>query len=150
MYEMIQFPGCNLDSIQVSALDAQASFSALTDSTEDLIDITDQKRMRAALRKSDEKFAKAFSESPIITTISDFNDDDRLIEVNQAFEAVVGYTRQEAIGRTSRDLQLWNDPKEFHEAVRLYRKNGSLRGFEYRFRTKAGEVRTGLISAAVT
>jgi len=113
-------------------------------------DITDQKRMQAALRKSDEKFAKAFSLSPIITTISDFNDNDRLIEVNRAFEEIVGYSRGEAIGRTSGELRLWNHIEEFNEAVRLYRANGSLRGFEYRFRTKSGDVRTGLISAAVT
>src|SRR5271170_2337696 len=105
------------------------NLSALIESTDDMVlaSDTERKRMEAALLRSEEKFAKAFSSSPIITTISDFKDDDRLIEVNAAFEEVTGYRREEVIGRTTGELKLWYNLEEFREAVRQFRERGSLR-----------------------
>jgi PAS domain S-box-containing protein len=111
------------------------------------IDITERKRMVAALRTSKEQFAKAFLSSPAVTTVSDLDDGDRLLDVNEAFEKVSGYRREEAIGRTSKELGLWADPGEYDEATKQFRAAGGLRNFEYHFRRKNGYVGTGLISA---
>ena len=49
------------------------------------LDITERKRMEEELRKSEEKFSKAFMESPMALTITSTRD-HRYLEVNEAFE----------------------------------------------------------------
>ncbi len=109
-------------------------------------DITERRRMQEALRKSEEKFAKAFLCSPAIMALTDLAEGGRLIDVNGTFEQVTGYGREEAIGRTAGELGLWVDAGEFEESVRLFGDSGRLSGFERRFRTKTGEIRSGLTS----
>ncbi|HMD69759.1 MAG TPA: PAS domain S-box protein [Bryobacteraceae bacterium] len=110
-------------------------------------DITARKRMEETLRKSEEKFAKAFLFSPAIMALADLAEGGRLIDVNGTFEQVTGYRREEAIGRTANELGLWVDPREFEESLKQFQDTGRLCGFERRFLTKTGEVRTGLTSA---
>jgi PAS domain S-box-containing protein/putative nucleotidyltransferase with HDIG domain len=111
-----------------------------------LLDITERKRAEEALRKSEEKFAKAFQASPLIVVISRVRD-AYLIEVNESLEKVMGYTREEAIGRTSLELGLWVNPAERERIVQILLANGRLRNEETLFRTKSGEVITCLYSA---
>lgn len=108
---------------------------------------TQWRRMHDALVKSEEKFAKAFLCSPAITTLSNLDDGDRIIEVNTAFERLMGFPREEVIGRTSAELGLWVDPGEFSAAVEQFKADGKICDFEYHFRRKGGEVGVGLISA---
>lgn len=103
-------------------------------------DITERKQ-------SEEKFATAFRSSPAAVTLTDLDDDNRLIDVNEAFERVTGYRRNEVIGRTTQELGLWVDPNQRAEAIRQVRANGKLSDFEFRFRRKSGDVGIGLISA---
>src|SRR5262249_37895702 len=69
-------------------------------------DVTEQKRMERALRLSEEKFSKAFLASPYAIVISGM-EDGRLIEVNDSFLRIMGFAREESIGRTSFELGLW-------------------------------------------
>ena len=110
-------------------------------------DITERKQMVEALRKSEERFAKTFLSSPAVTCLTDLDDGDRFLDVNEAFEKVSGYGRDEAIGRTTGELALWADPREYEEATVQFRAAGGLRNFEYHFRRKSGDIGTGLISA---
>ncbi len=109
-------------------------------------DITERKRMREALRRSEEKFEKAFLCSPAIMALTDLTEGGRLIDVNDAFEKVTGYRREEAIGRTANELGMWVDGREFEESVRQFQDTGRLCGFECRFLTKAGDIRSGSTS----
>ena len=112
-------------------------------------DITERKRAEAALRKSEEKFAKAFLSSPAAVALSDFNDDGRFVDVNETFELVNGYRRDEAIGRTALELGMWADVADFDKCVEQFLAAGRLRNFEHRFRRKNGEIGIGLTSADV-
>ena len=109
-------------------------------------DITSQKKAEAALRQSEEKFSKIFRSSPDWVAIS-LLDDGRLIDVNDAFLKITGYSREEVIGKTSAELGLWVDPGERKRVVGLMREKRELRDHEVRFRLKSGEVRTFLRSA---
>ena len=102
-------------------------------------DITERKQ-------SAEKFAKAFRSSPAAATLTDLDDHNRLIEVNEAFERITGYRRDEVVGRSSKELGLWVDPRESADYVRQARENGRIRDFEFRFRRKSGDIAIGLIS----
>jgi PAS domain S-box-containing protein len=109
-------------------------------------DITKRKQAEEALRKSEEKFTKAFQESPIIVVITRV-EDGCFIEVNESFEKIVGYTRAEALGRTSLELGLFVNPAERERLVSIMLKNGRLRNEEILYRTKGGKVITTLYSA---
>jgi two-component system, cell cycle sensor histidine kinase and response regulator CckA len=109
-------------------------------------DITEQKKVADALRKSEEKFSKIFRASPIAESILAW-DDSRILDVNEAFERVTGYRRDEAIGRTTADLELWVDAEQGEAALAQLRTSGFLRNFEHRFRRKDGDVGVGLLSA---
>ncbi len=69
-----------------------------------LRDITQQQRSEAALKASEEKFAKAFHSSPDAITITE-RDTGRYLEVNDGFCRLTGYRAEEAIGRTV--YQIW-------------------------------------------
>jgi PAS domain S-box-containing protein len=107
-------------------------------------------RMEAeqALRTSEEKFSKAFHASPdsiVITRAAD----GTYIDVNEAFQEITGYSREEVIGRSSTELKLWADPDARMVMLRLLNQYGHVRNLDVRFRVKSGEVRELLWSADV-
>jgi PAS domain S-box-containing protein len=107
-------------------------------------DITKRKQTEEALRESEEKFSKAFQSSPLAVAITRMPD-GQFIEVNQTFEVLSGYSRDEVIGLTSLDLGLINlEDREMGQ--RTLQELGSFRNLEIRFYTKSGEERIGLFS----
>jgi PAS domain S-box-containing protein len=111
-------------------------------------DVTEQKHMEKALRNSEEKFSKAFRCSPEILSINSLKE-GRFIEVNEAFEAQSGYTRAEVIGRTDADLGIWLDLLDRDPLGEYIFKDGRIREQELRLRTKAGQLRTVLVSIEI-
>jgi len=116
-------------------------------------DVTERKFVEVALqasearlRVSEEKFSKAFRASPDAIVISSLAD-GRLLEVNDIFLQLSGFTREEAIGRTSLELGLWLNPKEREQMVALVKRDGEVRDLEIRFIMKSSQVRTILTSA---
>jgi diguanylate cyclase (GGDEF)-like protein/PAS domain S-box-containing protein len=111
-------------------------------------DIGPIRRMVEALRTSEAQFASAFRSTPGPATISTMGD-GRLLEVNDAFVEVMGYTEQEAIGRTTQDLGLWVEQRDRGVVLERLARDGQVRGFDYRFRTRTGEVKHGIFSADI-
>jgi PAS domain S-box-containing protein len=110
------------------------------------IDITDRKRAEAALSESEERFAKAFNASPLALTISSLVD-GTLVEVNDTFVRVSGYSREEALGKTTIELGLWARPDDRTEELNTIREKGQVKNTEYSFRTRDGNEIIGLLSA---
>lgn len=109
--------------------------------------LDDPARLRAALLESEARFAAAFNASPHVMTISRLSD-GRYLRVNDACHAVTGYSREEMIGRTSTELQIFPYPEGRNRLVHALRA-GSVRNLEIDLRTKEGEIRTVLLSAEV-
>ncbi|RJR16048.1 MAG: PAS domain S-box protein [Nitrospiraceae bacterium] len=109
-------------------------------------DITRRKQAEMALRLSEEKFEKAFRSSPTLITLCTL-EDNRFIEVNDAFLENSGYNREEVIGRESKELHIWTDPAEMERVMGLLREDGIVSNYELSLRTKAGDVITVLWSA---
>ena len=103
-------------------------------------------RIDAALRESQERFEKAFNSGPLVFTLSSLKD-GRLVEVNDTFVEVTGYSREEAIGKTSLELGLWSSSKDRDDEMSTVRDIGHVRNLEYSFRTRTGAEIIGLLSA---
>jgi two-component system cell cycle sensor histidine kinase/response regulator CckA len=100
-------------------------------------DVTERKRAAEALKKSEEKFSKFFMAAPAGISVSSLSE-GRILDVNQEFEKMLGYRRDEIIGRTSFELDLWLDPKDRENIVRLLRAEGKVKDLELRMRAKGG------------
>jgi PAS domain S-box-containing protein len=109
-------------------------------------DITERKEEERSLRESEEKFAKAFRCSPQPFTLSTIVE-DRYLDVNDAFELTTGYTREEALGRTTEEMGIWEDRPEREKLVQKALRGERIRNVECRFRKKNGEIFIGLLSA---
>jgi PAS domain S-box-containing protein len=110
------------------------------------IDVTNRKETEAALRESEERFSKAFKASPLVLTISSLTTGE-LIEVNETFVNATGYSREEAVGKTTLELGLWKNSPEREAEMEAVRTLGQLSNAEYTFCTKTGEEIIGLLAA---
>ncbi|MEP6704600.1 MAG: PAS domain S-box protein, partial [Acidobacteriota bacterium] len=99
-----------------------------------------------ALRESQERFAKAFNSGPLVFTLSSLKD-GRLVEVNDTFVRVTGYSREEALGKTSVELGLWKNTGDREVEMDFVRTVGQVRDLEYTFHTRDGREIIGLLSA---
>jgi len=109
-------------------------------------DLTERKQAESALRLSEEKFAKAFRISPDAVNINRLAD-GKYIDANEGFLRAMGYVREEVIGRTSLELNIWDRPEDRSAFVRRLQKDGEVRNLEVKFRRKDGGIVVGLISS---
>ncbi|MDD2050447.1 sensor domain-containing protein [Pseudomonas putida] len=110
-----------------------------------LRDITQQQRAEAALKSSEEKFAKAFHSSPDAITITEV-DSGRYLEVNDGFCRLTGYSASEVIGRTSNEIGIWADDKQRAVLVSELQEKGRVHHREMLGRNKRGEILTVEVS----
>ncbi len=110
-----------------------------------LRDITERKRAEESLRKSEEKFAKAFLASPEAITITSM-EDGKYVEVNDVFLRKTGFRRDEVIGRTSIELGIWVDAADRQRFLEELTAKGALRDFAVSYRMHSGEIRDYLVS----
>jgi PAS domain S-box-containing protein len=111
-------------------------------------DLTDWTRAMVALQRSEAMFAAAFNDGPVILSITRLAD-GRILRVNERFVEATGYTRQEAIGRTPLELNIWVDPQQRAEGLQHLRQGHALRQGEADFRMKNGSIHTCLLFATM-
>lgn len=100
-------------------------------------DITQRKEMEDSLHISEEMFSKAFHSAPVVSMITRFSD-GCYVDINETFCKTFGYARNEVIGHTLRDLNIWKYPDDRREIVQLLKKYGSFKNREYILRHKSG------------
>jgi PAS domain S-box-containing protein len=101
----------------------------------------------AALRESEERFRGVFDKSPIIIALLSVPE-GRILEVNAAAQATFGYTREEAVGKTSAELNLWVDLELRERYLQRLRAEKTISAFEAQMRRKNGEIFTVLYSGS--
>jgi PAS domain S-box-containing protein len=112
------------------------------------IDITDHKHAEEAQRASEAKFRLAFQTSPDSINLSRVHD-GMFLDANEGFTKTTGYTREEVIGKTSLELNIWDDPEDRRRLIAALEREGFVENMEARFRGKDGRIIIGLTSARV-
>lgn len=103
-------------------------------------DITDRKLAEEALRESEERFSKAFKSSPAPLVISEI-ETGKFIDVNEQWIQMLGYSLEENLGHTSKEIGIWDEPSDRDKAVELIKKDGHFKNLPIKFVTKSGEKR---------
>jgi len=111
------------------------------------VDITARKTAQEELERSKETFLKAFRSSPAMMTISSL-EDGRMVEVNDRFPQIMGYTREEAAGKTTIELGII-DPDQRQLILGEILKHGSIHNMELKFRVRSGDLHYGLMSGEI-
>ena len=88
----------------------------------------------------------AFNSTNQLITLSNIETQE-YIEVNQAFLDTTGYKREEIIGKTSDDIQLYVDLVQSRKHLRLLSRLKKVSDLEVRLRMHSGEERVFLFSA---
>lgn len=91
------------------------------------------------LEESEDRFYKAFKASSAGIAITKL-DDSTYNDVNDAFLNMIGYSREEVIGKSSVDLELIVDIVHREAALKQIRETGSIRHLEMTIRKKTGEL----------
>jgi PAS domain S-box-containing protein len=103
------------------------------------------RQMLFAMATQEEKFSKAFNSSPYAFLITRYSD-GRIQDVNRGFSRMTGFSYEEAIGKTTGELQVWMKDSDRDEFIRDL-SGGMVFEKKKNFRMKSGEIMTGLISA---
>jgi PAS domain S-box-containing protein len=111
-------------------------------------DVSRRVRAERELRESEEKFAAAFRASPDLMDISRLSD-GKVLEVNEGFTQMLGYARDEAIGKTTSELLIWADPADRASFVAGLEDSGQTGELETTLRRKDG-TRIACITSART
>ena len=111
-----------------------------------MVDISDRARAETTLRERDGRFSTAFRNCPESIFIVEWPS-LVYVEVNEAYEREFGYTRDEVLGRTSLELNLWVNADEREGFMTEIQAHGRVHGFSMHFRRKKGHVWVGEVSA---
>lgn len=145
-YELVRRDGSRFFGEILAAVlcDAQGAVSGYTCLTHD---ISARLHDEAVLRESEARFRAAFMTGPDALFWASL-EDGRLCEVNERFEALFGYARDELLGKTSLELGLYVNPSDRAKMVAALKEHGIVRQLELQGKRKNGEIITVALSAS--
>lgn len=111
-------------------------------------DITDRIKTEKNLQESEERFSLAFRASPDAVNINRLQD-GLYVEVNNGFTELTGFTADDVQGKTSFEIDIWNNPADRKKLINALQDKGYCENLETTFRRKDGSLTIGLMSARV-
>lgn len=107
--------------------------------------LAERRQVERVVRSLEERFSKAFNSAPVAIWITSF-EKGAFIDVNSEFCAMMGYGRDEVLGKTSLELNIWDEPETRAKLVAMLRKEGHISQLQVQMRSKSGGLRDGLLS----
>lgn len=111
-------------------------------------DVTERMLVEASLRESEEKFRKAFLTNPDSITINRLSD-GMYYMVNVGFTQIFGYTEAEILGKTSIEINIWQELSMRKIFVDILKESGYIENFEAVLVSKSGKLIDCLVSSTV-
>lgn len=111
-------------------------------------DLNYQNMLEQEQKYSRDIFAAAFRVNTALCAISDPVTGE-MIDVNDVWLNTLGYTREEAIGKTSLELGSWGDEENRARMIDTLREMGRLDGYEINMLTKDHETRIVKVTAVI-
>jgi len=99
-------------------------------------------------QEAQQRFERLFRYNPSLIALTTLPG-RRFTDVNDAFLSTLGYAREDIIGRTSAELNLFVNPEHLSRVAQHLSTSGSLKGFEMQVRCKDGTLLDGLFSGEV-
>jgi PAS domain S-box-containing protein len=106
----------------------------------------ERKRAEEERRKSEENFSIIFQSTPDLIAITRAGD-GTILEVNEAFSRILGYSRAEAIGKCTEELSIWADPADRARWMAELEATGQVNEFETTLRCRDGSLITSVSTA---
>lgn len=125
-----QLVWCEFSAIPIELGGQQLMISVLRD-------ITDRWTIATALRDSEEKFSKAFHLMPDLVVFTDY-ETGKYLDMNDQLESLLGFSREEALGKTSEELQIWAETEQRDEIITALQTYQEVRLIEIQLRRKDG------------
>ena len=111
-------------------------------------DISEKKWALQVLQEREERFSIAFCANPapvVITTV----EEGRFIDINDQWLRIMGYVREEMIGRTAYELTIWTNHHAREKMIQKLTRQGFLHEELVWLRTKGGKIKDILWSAKI-
>jgi PAS domain S-box-containing protein len=103
-------------------------------------DITERKEIEEKIIEKNIHFEILFNSSPEAAMIS-LIPSGTILDTNQAFVKLSGFSNKEVIGKTTIDLNVWNNLEERETTINYIKANGFITKTEIKFKRKDGVVR---------
>ena len=108
----------------------------------------ERKQAERALKESERLFRTVFETIPDSIIVSRLQD-NAIVDVNNGFLELTGFTKDDVIGKTALDLTLWEDTAKRDRFIEILESRRFIHNFESRFRMKDGQVQTALLSVNI-
>lgn len=102
-------------------------------------------RSNEEMNEVKERFELIFNTEPDAILITRQRD-NRIVEMNDGFEAMSGYSRAETIGKTSTELNIWSSAEDRQKMIDKLQATGVVENLEGVFQRKDGEQFFGMMS----
>lgn len=95
-----------------------------------------------------EKFNKIFENNPALMVVTRISD-NVITEVNNAFLNKLGYSKDEVIGKTSQEINAFQEPENQYHIKQQLQQFGRISDVKLKVRSKSGEMYDGLFAGEI-
>ena len=143
--EFIRTKGNELKLLQTKKYKIRDNQNNLSHILEIAVDITDKKKTEITLLKTESLFLKLFQSSPIAIAIIDYSN-FKIIDINQTYQNIFGYSRKELIGANFIECGFFGNTAELVLNIEKINQAQSTSQREFQIQKKDGTYSNFIIS----